>query len=63
MGSTRKVPTLKADKIYGQSSPDRMHQRDKLDDDTTRGTRARMAASQPTTHVKKRHTRGQGPKP
>ena len=53
MGSTRKVPTLKADKIYGHSSPDRMHQRDKLDDDTTRGTRARMAASQPTTDVKK----------
>jgi hypothetical protein len=62
MGTIRKTPTLKADKIYGQAAPDRMHQRDKIDDDQTRGTRARTKASAPSTDVKKRRTRGQGPK-
>jgi hypothetical protein len=63
MGSTNKTPALKADKIYGQAAPDRMHQRDKIDDDETRGTRARKRASAPTTDAKKRRTQGQGPKP
>ena len=62
MGSTRKMVTLKADKIFGHSAPDRMHQRDKLDDDAARATRVRKAASQPTTNRKKRNTRGQGPR-
>lgn len=57
MGSTRSTPKLNADKGYGHSSPKRMHQRDKMDDDMTRGTRARTKASQPTTDAKKRRTR------
>jgi hypothetical protein len=62
MGSTRKTPTLRADKVYGHAAPDQVHRRDKLDDDPVLGTRARKLASQPTTDVKKRNTRGQGPR-
>jgi hypothetical protein len=53
MGTTRKMPTLRADRILGHAAPDRMHQRDKIDDDATIGTRARKSLTQPPREAKR----------
>src|SRR5947209_5789998 len=53
MGSTRKMPTLRADHIDGHAAPKRMHQREKIDDDATVGTRARKSLTQPPLEAKR----------
>ena len=65
MGSTPKMPRLQADRVYGHAAPDRMHQRDKMDDDQTLGTRARKSLVQPKksqARVRKEGRKGAAPR-